>query len=116
MSELVKASYQDVATITALCEISNTRKEGYLKTRRGQNGGTWLHTDLAVVFARWLDVLFSIWCDQQAKTPPKRGSYGVSQLDDGKPNKLRFDVDEWPAIRSAINTIARTCNRMEEKK
>jgi hypothetical protein len=37
----------------------------YLKTRRGQNGGTWLHPKLGVTFARWLDIDFSIWCDEQ---------------------------------------------------
>lgn len=37
----------------------------YLKTRRGKNGGTWLHPKLAVPFARWLDVDFSVWCDEQ---------------------------------------------------
>ena len=51
--------------IAALCEDSNTRKDGYLKTKRGNNGGTWLHPKLAVMFARWLDVRFSIWCDMQ---------------------------------------------------
>jgi len=28
-----------------------------------KNGGTWLHPKLAVNYARWLDVDFSIWCD-----------------------------------------------------
>jgi hypothetical protein len=28
----------------------------YLKTRRGQGGGTWMHPKLAVRFAQWLDV------------------------------------------------------------
>lgn len=51
--------------ISALCEISNTTKNGYLKTRRGNNGGTWLHPKLAVMFARWLDPRFAIWCDTQ---------------------------------------------------
>ena len=51
--------------IAALCEDSNTRKDGYLKAKRGNNGGTWLHPKLAVMFARWLDVRFSIWCDMQ---------------------------------------------------
>lgn len=51
--------------IKALCEISNTPKKGYLKTKRGNNGGTWLHPKLAVNFARWLDVRFAIWCDEQ---------------------------------------------------
>jgi len=45
--------------------ISNVRNSGYLKTRRGNNGGTWLHPKLAVMFARWLDAKFSVWCDMQ---------------------------------------------------
>lgn len=51
--------------INALCEITNTRKSGYLKTKRGANGGTWLHPKLAVSFARWLDPKFAVWCDAQ---------------------------------------------------
>jgi hypothetical protein len=37
-------------------------------TKRGSpdtGGGTWLHPKLAVAFARWLNVRFGIWCDQQ---------------------------------------------------
>jgi len=44
---------------------SNTRLSGYLKTKRGASGGTWLHPRLAVAFARWLDVDFAVWCDEQ---------------------------------------------------
>jgi len=51
--------------IAALCEISNTTEKGYLKTKRGNNGGTWLHPKLAVNFSRWLDPRFGIWCDAQ---------------------------------------------------
>lgn len=28
-------------------------------------GGTWLHPKLAVMFARWLDARFAVWCDLQ---------------------------------------------------
>ncbi len=45
-----------------------SRKYGkipYLKTKRGNNGGTWLHPKLAVRFTQWLDIDFSIWCDEQ---------------------------------------------------
>ncbi|SEJ57207.1 KilA-N domain-containing protein [Azotobacter beijerinckii] len=45
--------------------ISNPRKSGYLNTRRGNNGGTWLHPKLAVAFARWLDARFAVWCDMK---------------------------------------------------
>ena len=32
-------------------------------SRGGKSPGTWLHPKLAVVFARWLDLRFSVWCD-----------------------------------------------------
>ncbi len=31
-------------------------------------GGTWLHPKLAVPFARWLDINFAVWCDDQIDT------------------------------------------------
>jgi hypothetical protein len=37
----------------------------YFRTRRGQNGGTWLHPKLGVMFARWVDIDFAVWCDDQ---------------------------------------------------
>lgn len=53
------------AYISALCERSNSTEKWYLKTKRGANGGTWLHPKLAVHFARWLDPRFAVWCDEQ---------------------------------------------------
>ncbi|SIO39393.1 KilA-N domain-containing protein [Burkholderia sp. GAS332] len=54
--------------IAVLMEDPNTPTRGDLiKTKRGNNGGTWLHPDLAVHFARWLDVRFGVWCDRQIK-------------------------------------------------
>jgi hypothetical protein len=55
------------AYISALTDGSNTSDVRYLKTRRGNQGGTWLHPDLAVVFARWLDIRFAIWCDREIR-------------------------------------------------
>lgn len=50
--------------IAALDDALNTRSPGYLiMTRKGRNGGTWLHPKLAVFFARWIDVKFAVWCD-----------------------------------------------------
>ena len=52
-----------VAYIAAL-----ERKYGkipYSKSKRGGNGGTWLHPKLAIRFAQWLDVDFAVWCDEQ---------------------------------------------------
>lgn len=56
---------------TILAGNMNCAKEGdsriWVKTKRGKNGGTWMHPDLAVPFARWLDMRFGVWCDQQIK-------------------------------------------------
>jgi hypothetical protein len=54
--------------LAALCEEDNTRKVGdFIKAKRGRIGGTWFHPDLAIHFARWLDIRFSIWCDRQIR-------------------------------------------------
>ena len=47
-------------------ENSNVGKSHiWVRSKRGNAGGTWLHPKLAVMFARWLDVRFAIWCDTQ---------------------------------------------------
>lgn len=52
--------------IANLCEIFKCEESSLLKTQRGKsNGGSWFSPKLAVNFARWLDVKFSIWCDMQ---------------------------------------------------
>ncbi|MBX8528566.1 KilA-N domain-containing protein [Pseudomonas cichorii] len=50
--------------LEALSEALNTRNSGDLiRSQRGRAGGTWLHPKLAVAFARWLNVKFSVWAD-----------------------------------------------------
>ena len=43
--------------------LNTTKRWDLIQARRGNNGGTWLHPKLAVVFARWLNVDFAVWCD-----------------------------------------------------
>ena len=62
------------------------KKTGLVKTKAGSpenGGGTWLHPDLAVVFARWLDVRFAVWCDKQ-----------INQIIRGTPEQAN-----WKAVR-----------------
>ena len=63
------ANAETTAYIVALCaDDLNPRDSGYfVKTKRGAGGGTWLHPELAVHFARWLDVRFAVWCDRQIR-------------------------------------------------
>ncbi|WP_079550844.1 KilA-N domain-containing protein [Vreelandella subglaciescola] len=41
---------------------------GLSETTRGRYGGTWAHPKLAVFFARWLDVRFSVACDERGQS------------------------------------------------
>jgi hypothetical protein len=52
--------------IEALCRHLNTSKRrDLIRTKRGRNGGTWMHPRLAVPFARWCSPDFGVWCDLQ---------------------------------------------------
>lgn len=52
-------------TVTYINALKSAKNAEYIETRRGRTGGTWLHPKLAVVFARWLDPAFAVWCDSQ---------------------------------------------------
>ncbi|AVG14539.1 DNA-binding protein [Chromobacterium vaccinii] len=68
----------------------------YLKTKRGQNGGTWLHPKLAVRFAQWLDMDFAVWCDEQIdvliRGQPKSDDWSSARLAAASNHKLVCDM------------------------
>lgn len=41
------------------------RSTGLVKTERGRRGGTWLHPELGVHYAYWLDKKFAIWAGRR---------------------------------------------------
>lgn len=51
-----------------LSTLQTIRKsDSLVKTIEGKNGGTWMHEDVAIEFARWLSPTFSIWCNDKIK-------------------------------------------------
>lgn len=36
-------------------------------THGGNNQGTWMHSDLALIFAQWLNPMFYLWCNDKVK-------------------------------------------------
>lgn len=42
--------------------------------------GTWLHPKLAIDFARWLNVDFSIWCDERIDELLKKGTVSIQPM------------------------------------
>jgi len=82
--------------ITTLCEITDTRKVGYVKTSKAtiaNGGGTWLHPKMAVAFARWIDPRFAIWCDTQIDNLIcRKDNWRVSRHASASGYKLASDI------------------------
>lgn len=72
--------------------------------RGGNNQGTWLHSDLAIEFARWLSPEFSIWCNDIIKALMQRIDLGngvilrmqqLARLEAEHPELLGEEDDEY---------------------
>ena len=73
------------------------KKTGYIFTKAGApetGGGTWLHPKLAIHFARWLDLHFAVWCDEQIDAIIRNGLQ-MNSFSHLIPLLLRPDVAEW---------------------
>lgn len=53
--------------ITALSEVKKILSSDLVRVIYGDNGGTWMHEDVAIEFARWLNPAFAIWCNDRIK-------------------------------------------------
>ena len=51
----------------ALFNVRKNRTLELVKTVKGKYGGTYIHSDLVIVFLRWLNVEFAIQCDMYIK-------------------------------------------------
>ena len=64
---------QNQEYLDALITLNGGNKDTYIKTRRGRRyGGTWLHQDLGLAFARWLSPLFAVRLDIWTKERIKK--------------------------------------------
>ena len=55
------------AYLDALAKDLGEMRDNLAITARGVTGGTWMHPDLALEFARWLSPEFSIWCNRTVR-------------------------------------------------
>ena len=76
--------------IEAYCELRNCNSTDLLQVTYGNNGGTWMHEDIALEFARWLSPKFAIWCNDKIKELLKNG---YVYLKTASPNELNEHVN-----------------------
>lgn len=59
------------SSINFISALNDVRKSPLatelVKTVHGDSGGTWMHEDVALEFARWLNPAFGIWCNDRIK-------------------------------------------------
>lgn len=74
---------QNQQTIDFIEELSKVRKSTLADlvrvTKGGNNPGTWMHEDVALEFARWLNPAFAIWCNDRIKELVKFGITATPQ-------------------------------------
>ena len=58
---------QTKRVIAALSEVKKILSSDLVRVIYGDNGGTWMHEDVAIEFARWLNPAFAIWCNDRIK-------------------------------------------------
>lgn len=101
------------AYMSALSSVLKCDPGSLLATKRGRHdGGTWMHPKLAVAFARWLNVEFSVWCDLQIDAIIRNGirAEGNANLlpmflrESAASWELRFTPDYYHALARMTNT------------
>ena len=80
--------------IDALCGRRKILPSDLQRVTNGNNGGTWMHEDLALEFARWLSPKFSIWCNDRIKEIMKSQSFDPTILSRKKILMLALEAEE----------------------
>ena len=68
--------------IAALSEVKKILSSDLVRVVYGDNGGTWMHENVALEFARWLSPAFAIWCNDRIKELLRTGVATVSNDDE----------------------------------
>lgn len=53
--------------LATLSEVKKILSHDLVQVTHGDHGGTWMHEDVALEFARWLSPKFAIWCNERIK-------------------------------------------------
>ena len=80
--------------ISTYAELRNCNSTDLVKVTHGDNGGTWMHEDVALEFARWLSPAFAIWCNDRIKELITTGKTQISQLSRKQLAQMIIEAEE----------------------
>ncbi|WP_457748485.1 KilA-N domain-containing protein [Sulfurimonas sp.] len=87
--------------IKAFNSVKSTELE-LIKTKEGKYGGTYIHSDLAVHFLRWLNVEFAIKCDMYIKQQIQQAHN--EKIEAHAMAKANQANEEWLKVRKQSKT------------
>lgn len=85
----------------------SVKSEILVRTVRGVHGGTWMHEDVAIEFARWLSPEFSVWCNMIIKKLFQEGHIDIRPM-----LEVRKQVEELGHKRVAGITVNDSFSRL----
>jgi hypothetical protein len=78
-----RRSKETIAYIRSLSRYVKITERDLMVVKQGgipEEQGTWIHQKLVILFARWIDVDFAVWCDLTIEEILQTGSYSLSEL------------------------------------
>lgn len=105
--------------IEALSEVKKILSSDLVKVTYGNNGGTWMHEDVALEFARWLSPAFAIWCNDRIKELLMNGtvSTGTTQTDYTCNENTHGSVDNLSGLLTEIEEeLSESISMLQHKK
>lgn len=105
--------------IEALSEVKKILSSDLVKVTYGNNGGTWMHEDVALEFARWLSPAFAIWCNDRIKELLMKGtvSTGTTQTDYTCNENTHGSVDNLSRLLTEIEEeLSESISMLQHKK
>lgn len=105
--------------IEALSEVKKILSSDLVKVTYGNNGGTWMHEDVALEFARWLSPAFAIWCNDRIKELLMKGtvSTGTTQTDYTCTESTHGSVDNLSGLLTEIEEeLSESISMLQHKK
>ena len=93
-----KASPNTQRYIRALENSLKSSELNLINSEEGRNGGTWIHEKLILNFARYLNVEFELWCDEQIATLLREGNVSINP----KQNLLLSIIQSETEVERAV--------------
>lgn len=105
--------------IEALSEVKKILSSDLVKVTYGNNGGTWMHEDVALEFARWLSPAFAIWCNDRIKELLMKGTVSTrtTQTDYTCTENTHGSVDNLSGLLTEIEEeLSESISMLQHKK